>query len=93
MAEASLFIWYHAGSEMEPELRQWLGEVRAQLGYRGMLYRRDEPGRTTYMEFYAGIDAEGAARIEALASSQAWARRLSSARRCEAFMPVIEDRP
>ncbi len=90
MAEASLFIWYRAGSELEPELRRWLGEVRAQLGYHGMLYRRDEPNRTTYMEVYAGVDAAAAARIETLAASQAWAQRLASPRRCEAFTPIAE---
>ena len=89
MAEASLFIWYHAGSDMEPELLRWLGEVRTRLGYRGELYRRDEPGQTTYMEVYAGVDAMAAARIEALATSQAWAPQL--ARRCEAFTPITGD--
>jgi len=88
MAEASLFIWYRAGRGLEPALRLWLSEVRQRLGYRGELYRRDEPDRTTYMEVYAGVDTEAAARIEALAASQAWIEDLDSPRRCEAFTPV-----
>lgn len=93
MAEAglSLFIWYRAGGELEPELRRWLDEVRTRLGYRGMLYRRHEPNGTTYMEVYAGVDAAAAARIEALAAHQAWAQHLASPRRCEAFTPITED--
>jgi len=91
MAEASLFIWYRAERELEPELRRWLAEVRTRLGYRGLLYRRDEPDRTTYMEVYAGVDAAAATRIEALAAGQAWAPRLASPRRCEAFTPIAGD--
>ena len=90
MAEASLFVWYGAERELEPELRRWLGEVGERLGYRGKLYRRDEPNRTTYMEVYDGVDAQAAARIEALAAHQAWAQHLASPRRCEAFTPIAE---
>ena len=43
------------------------------------------------MEIYAGVDAGAEGRIEALAATQAWAKRLHSPRRCEVFMPLSRD--
>lgn len=93
MAEASLFVWYHAEPGLETSLRRWLTEVERGLGYRGALFRRDEGGRTTYMEVYGEVDAAAAARIEALAARQPWIGRLAGPRRCEAFVPVAPDAP
>lgn len=92
MPETCLFIWYHAGLELEPELHRWLSTVEQQLGYRGTLYRRHEPLRTTYMEIYQGVDAEAESRIEALAAKQSWVHEaLESPRHCEVFTPVSPD--
>jgi hypothetical protein len=89
MPDTSLYIWYHADPDLEPELRNWIVQVGDVLGYGGSLFRRDTPGKTTFMEVYEHVTPEAAARIENLAAGQSWITKLHSPRRCEAFMPVL----
>lgn len=81
----NLFIWYHADTNLAPELQAWLAMLKKQFGLRGRLYLRQSEGRTTFMEVFEQVPADAAPRIEALAASQSWHARLKSPRRCESF--------
>ena len=88
MPDVSLYVWYHADPDLEPELRDWITQVRDLLGYAGNLFRRDTPGKTTFMEVYEHVEPAAQERIETLASEQAWISRLHGPRHCEAFVSV-----
>lgn len=81
----NLFIWYHAEAALAPELHAWLAILAERFGLHGRLYLRQNEHQTTFMEVFEAVPSDAAARIEALAASQAWHARLQSPRRCESF--------
>jgi len=87
----SIFIWYHADTDLLGELQQWVEETAKQFGIAARLMIRKQPAKTTMMEIYE-LPFSDTARIESLladiearAQQQSWFSQLTSPRRAEVF--------
>jgi len=82
-----MFIWYHANQADKMLFQQWLSFVRMELGIQGELFRRDQDGKTTFMEVFEAVDSGQQQKIEHMAMQQPCFQGIQ--RRCEAFTRTL----
>jgi hypothetical protein len=91
MAMVDLYVYYKVreldAAALAPRVRALQADVAARHGATGQLKRRPESegGLQTWMEVYAGVDADFAARLDAAARDAALSALTAGPRHVEIF--------